>query len=216
MGRWHPPAVPLIVTAVSNAFKLGKKIQNRRRSGLSFLQIERFDPDLAGDRRSVEFCLTVDDSRSYSDSRTSRKKACDDWHIVCFEEMRRRHSATAARNNLGCPTAREVGDSEEPPQGEEGTVRQHVGRLERGGRPGETESTTKPSGLERPLGFVRLWRGRRVSRRADARRIHHEAVKSRSLRKLCMLRASSLCQPSRCCRRGSTCGSLRPIWSDKP
>ena len=59
-------------------------------------------------------------------------------------------------NNLGCPTAREVGDSEEPPQGDEGTVRQLVGRLERGGRPGETESTTKPSGLERPLGFVRL------------------------------------------------------------
>ena len=35
-------------------------------------------------------------------------------------------------------------------------MRQPVGRLERSGRPGETESTTKPSGLERPLGFVRL------------------------------------------------------------
>lgn len=77
---------------------------------------------------------------------------------------RRRHSVTAARNNLGCPTAREVGDSEEPPQGDEGTVGQPVGRLERGGRTGETESTTKPSGLERPLGFVHLRRGRCVSR----------------------------------------------------
>ncbi len=67
--------------------------------------------------------------------------------------------------NLGCPTAREVGDSEEPPQGDEGTVRTQVGRLERGGRPGETESTTKPSSLERPLGFVRLRSVRGASRR---------------------------------------------------
>lgn len=36
-------------------------------------------------------------------------------------------------------------------------MRQLVGRLERGGRPGETESTTKPNGLERPLGFVRFY-----------------------------------------------------------
>ena len=59
-------------------------------------------------------------------------------------------------NILGCPTAREVGDSEEPLRGGGNGESKKVGRLERGGRPGELKSTTKPSGQERPLGFVHL------------------------------------------------------------
>lgn len=66
--------------------ELGKKIQNERCAGLSFLQIEGGDTRLVGCRGSVEFGLTVGDSRSYLVSRTRRKKACDDWHVVCFEE----------------------------------------------------------------------------------------------------------------------------------
>lgn len=76
----------IMAAFVRQGLELGKKIQNERCAGLSFLQIEGFDARLVGCRGSVEFGLTFGDSGSYSVSRTRRKKACDDWHVVCFEQ----------------------------------------------------------------------------------------------------------------------------------
>ena len=151
------------------------------------------------------------------------RKQIGDWAgtPTAMSSRRCHHSATAARSKqIWAARLRERSEILRNRQEAGETVSQSKSVAWRGGRSGETKSTTKPSGQERPLGFVHF---NAVSssqlfdrRRSDAKHKAHFAVKVCSLRKLCVVVCRRSYCLDRCCRCDSMCQSLLPIWSDKP